>query len=135
MTDAAHLFGSNQMEDLLHRARQSYDLIIIEPPPIALVSDARLLAPLCDGFVFVIEWGKTSQRLVLETFSEFNELWERVLCIVLNKAEPTALRHIEQYKGSTYGDYFDDRTLHVTRSGAPRQITMSPTVATPSSNS
>ncbi|MCB1529059.1 MAG: AAA family ATPase [Hyphomicrobiaceae bacterium] len=135
VTDAAHLFGSNQMEDLLHRARQSYDLIIIEPPPIALVSDARLLAPLCDGFVFVIEWGKTSQRLVLETFSEFNELWERVLCIVLNKAEPTALRHIEQYKGSTYGDYFDDRTLHVTRSGAPRQITMSPTVATPSSNS
>lgn len=132
--NAAHLLGSSQMEDLLRHARTSYDLVIIEPPPIALVSDARLLAPLCDGFVFVIEWGKTSQRLVLETFSEFHDLWERVLCIVLNKAEPVALKSIENYKGSAYGDYFIDNPPRITSSNGKRKITASTTAAAPVSN-
>lgn len=110
--NAAQLVGSKQMEELIRRARTSYDLVIIEPPPLALVADARLLAPLCDGFIFVIEWGKTSQRVVLETFTEFHNLWERVLCVVLNKAQRNALRSIEDYKGSGYGAYFDDGPMY-----------------------
>jgi succinoglycan biosynthesis transport protein ExoP len=101
------------MEALLSRARASYDLIIIEPPPIAVRADCRMLAPLCDGFVFVIEWGKTSQRLVLETFAEVHDFWERVLCVVLNKADANALQSIERYKGSRYGTNFLPSETHV----------------------
>lgn len=108
--NAAQLLGSSKMQALIRSARSSYDLIIIEPPPIAMLADFRLLAPFCDGFVFVIEWGKTSQRLVLEAVAEVHDFWERVLCIVLNKADATALQSIERYKGSNYQSYFTDGT-------------------------
>lgn len=106
LPNAAQLLGSNRMQELIRAARASYELIIIEPPPIALLADFRMLAPFCDGFVFIIEWGKTSQRLVLETFAEVHDFWERVLCVVLNKADSVALRSIERYKGSQYSSYF-----------------------------
>ncbi|MGE3993795.1 AAA family ATPase, partial [Pseudorhodoplanes sp.] len=106
--NAAQALGSAKMEDLLNRARASYDLVVIEAPPIAAVADFRLLASYCDGFVFVVEWGKTSQRLILETFGEIPNLWERVVCVVLNKADPAALQSIEHYKGRDYHSYFRD---------------------------
>lgn len=107
LPNAAQLLGSAKMEQLIQEARRSYDLVIIEAPPIAPLTDFRMLDPFCDGFVFVVEWGKTSQRLVLETFSEQPGLWERVLCVVLNKADAGALKSIEAYKGKSYQSYFN----------------------------
>lgn len=106
--NAAQALGSARMEDLLNRARASYDLVVIEVPPIAAVADFRLLASYCDAFVFVVEWGKTSQRLVFETFGEVGNFWERVVCVVLNKADKAALQSIEHYKGPNYHTYFSE---------------------------
>lgn len=106
LPNAAQLLGSRKMEELIQEAKRSYDLIIIEAPPIAPLTDFRMLYPLCDGFVYVVEWGKTSQQLVLETFSELPGLWERVLCVVLNKVDAGALKSIDAYKGNDYHSYF-----------------------------
>jgi len=106
LPNAAQLLGSRKMEELIQEAKRSYDLIIIEAPPISPLTDFRMLYPLCDGFVYVVEWGKTSQQLVLETFSEQPGLWERVLCVVLNKADEGALKSIDAYKGKDYHSYF-----------------------------
>lgn len=123
ITNAAQLLGSSNMEELLRQARASYDLVVIEPPPISLLADCRMLAPYCDGFVFVIEWGKTTQRLVLETFSEVPDLWERVLCVVLNKADPMALRSIESYKGGKYRTYFrEDKVSQIKKQSTKSTI-------------
>ncbi len=106
LPNAGQLLGSSKMEDLLCQARDTYDIIIVEPPPSSVLADFRMLAPFCDGFVFVVEWGKTSQRAVFETFNEVHELWERVLCVAINKADTTALKSIEAYKGRAYQTYF-----------------------------
>jgi succinoglycan biosynthesis transport protein ExoP len=113
--NAAQALGSQKMEDLINRARASYDLIIIEAPPIAAIADCRMMASLCDGFVLVVEWGKTSQRLVLETMGDVPNFWERILCVVLNKADPTALKSIERYKGRNYHSYFVERPSYPKR--------------------
>ncbi len=103
---AAQLLGSKGMEDLIARARATYDLVIVEIAPAAAAADLKMLSPLCDGFVYVVEWSVTSQRIVLETFSEITDLWERVACVVLNKADPKALKSIEHYKGKQYHSYY-----------------------------
>jgi polysaccharide biosynthesis transport protein len=105
----AQVLNSPKLQELLAAARASYDVIIIEMPPIAVVADAMILSRYCDGFVFVAEWGKTSQRLVIETFAECHDLWDRVLCVVLNKADPASLQGIEKYKGERYQAYYADR--------------------------
>jgi polysaccharide biosynthesis transport protein len=109
VTNAAELLGSVEMEQLIKVAREAYDLVIIEAPPMAAVVDYKMIARHCNGFIFVTEWGKTSQRLVVECLSEASTLLDRVLCVVLNKADPSALRSIERYKGDGFHAYYSDQ--------------------------
>jgi succinoglycan biosynthesis transport protein ExoP len=104
--NAAELLGSPQMEKLLDAAREAYDFVIIEVPPIMSVVDFKMIERFVDRFIFVIEWGKTNRRLVQEALSEAEIIRDRLMCIVLNKADPAALRSIEAYKGARFGDYY-----------------------------
>jgi succinoglycan biosynthesis transport protein ExoP len=109
MPNAAELLGSLEMEQLIEIARETYDLVIIEAPPMAAVVDYKMIARYCNGFIFVVEWGKTSQRLVLECLSEASTLLDRVLCVVLNKVDSSALKSIEHYKGDGFHAYYSDQ--------------------------
>jgi succinoglycan biosynthesis transport protein ExoP len=107
--NAAELLGSVEMEQLVEVAREAYDLVVIEAPPMAAVVDYGMIARHCNGLLFVVEWGRTSQRLVLECLSDASTLLDRVLCVVLNKVNPSALRSIEYYKGDRFHLYYSDQ--------------------------
>jgi polysaccharide biosynthesis transport protein len=106
--NAAELLGSPQMEQLLVAARKAYDYIIIEIAPIMSVVDIKMIERFIDNFIFVVEWGVTKRGLVLEALSEAHGLRERLVGIVLNKADPSALRSIEAYKGNRFRDYYEE---------------------------
>lgn len=106
--NAAELLGATEMKQLIDTAREAYDLVIIEVPPMAAVVDYKMIARHCDRFVFVVEWGKTSQRMVLECLNDASAFLERIVCIVLNKVDPSSLRSIERYKGERFHDYYSD---------------------------
>jgi polysaccharide biosynthesis transport protein len=106
--NAAELLGTTEMKQLIDTAREAYDLVIIEVPPMAAVVDYKMIARHCDRFVFVVEWGKTSQRMVLECLNDASAFLDRIVCIVLNKVDPSSLRSIERYKGERFHDYYSD---------------------------
>lgn len=106
ISNAADLLGSRQMEELLTTARDSYDYIIVEIPPIVPVVDAKAIARFIDSFVFVVEWGRSKRSLVLEALSNSEIIHDRLIGIVLNKADPAALRSIEAYKGKQFKSYY-----------------------------
>jgi tyrosine-protein kinase Etk/Wzc len=54
----AELLCSDSMRDLLARLRASYDMIILDAPPVIPVTDAPLLTALTDLVVVVIEAGR-----------------------------------------------------------------------------
>jgi succinoglycan biosynthesis transport protein ExoP len=105
--NAAELLGSDQMEQLLAAARQTYDYIIIEIAPIMSVVDIKMIERFIDRFILVVEWGRTKRRLVLEALAESQIVRERLLAIILNKVDPGALKTIEAYKGDRIGDYYE----------------------------
>jgi len=107
LPNAAELLGSPQMEQLLAAARSAYNLVIIEVPPIMSVVDIKVIERLIDRFIFVVEWGHTKRRLVLEALSEAEMIHDRILGIVLNKADPSVLRSFESYKGVRFKDYYE----------------------------
>jgi len=106
--NAAKLLGTQEMAQLIDNAREAYDLVIVEVPPMAAVVDYKMMAQHCDRFIFVVEWGKTSQRMVLECLDEASAFVDRIACIVLNKVDPSSLRSIERYKGKRFRDYYSD---------------------------
>ncbi len=105
--NAAELLGSPRMEQLLDVAREAYDYIIIEVAPIMSVVDFKVIKRFIDRFVFVVEWGHTKRSLVLEALSEAQIIREHLIGIVLNKADPHALRSIEAYKDDRFRDYYE----------------------------
>ena len=108
-SNPADLLRMEELERLIEVAREAYDLVIIEAPPMAAIVDYKIIARHCDGFVLVVEWGKTSQRLVQECLSDGSALLDRVFCVILNKADPSALRSIEHYKGDRFHAYYSDQ--------------------------
>ncbi len=55
------LLGSARFRGLLKQARDVYDVVIIDTPPLLPVVDARYLAPFADAVVMVVKWASTSQ--------------------------------------------------------------------------
>ncbi|GAA3319056.1 hypothetical protein GCM10020331_024370 [Ectobacillus funiculus] len=58
----AELLGSIRMEELIEQAYKSYDLVIIDTPPVLAVTDAQVLANKCDGIVLVVRSNHTEKK-------------------------------------------------------------------------
>jgi capsular exopolysaccharide synthesis family protein len=76
---------SDRMRRLIDEARETFDWIIIDTPPIGLLSDASLLSQMADGAILVVKAGATPYDLVQRAVSAIGK--ERVLGVVLNRAE------------------------------------------------
>ena len=78
---------SERMRRLLDEARQAFDWVIIDTPPVVLLPDANLLASMVDGAVLVVSAGSTPHELVQRAVDAIGRA--RILGVVLNRAEPS----------------------------------------------
>ncbi|MEQ1941762.1 polysaccharide biosynthesis tyrosine autokinase [Mesorhizobium sp. VNQ89] len=86
------LIGSGKMAQLLTAARQTYNYVIVDLPPLAPVIDAKAVAGSVDGFVFVVEWGETSIATVSDALHNAPHVNQKIIGCVLNKADENTLR-------------------------------------------
>jgi len=106
--NSAELLGSPEMAQLLAVARKSYDCIIVEIAPIISVVDIKMIERFVDQFVFVVEWGGTKRNVVLNALSDAEIICDRIAGVVLNKADPVALKHADSFNGIRPGNYYQD---------------------------
>jgi protein-tyrosine kinase len=88
---------SDRMKEVLEEASARFDWVLLDTPPIALISDAQLLAALVDGVILVVGAGSTDYRVVSSTVSQIGR--ERIVGVVLNRASVTssASRYYHHY--------------------------------------
>jgi capsular exopolysaccharide synthesis family protein len=79
----AELLGSTRMEELLAMQRKDYDYIIIDGPPVLLVSDAKVLAGLVDATLLVFNAAATSRGAAQRTIRELKQVNARIAGCVL----------------------------------------------------
>jgi capsular exopolysaccharide synthesis family protein len=82
-SNPAELLGSRQMEQLIKERRNSHDYVIIDTPPVLLVSDAKVLARLVDGTVLVFNAGATRRGAAQRTIQELITVNATVIGCVL----------------------------------------------------
>ncbi len=70
----AELLGRGQVAELLTWAREHYDRVLIDTPPIGPVGDAQVLANLVDGVIMVARIGKTKRRAIKFAVTRFEEI-------------------------------------------------------------
>ena len=87
MDNPLYLLESAAMGDLLARARQLYDIVIVDTPPVTLVSDAVLLARAADACLFFVRWGSTPRGTMLQGLRLLALCHTRVTGIVLSRVD------------------------------------------------
>ena len=82
-SNPAELLGSTRMEELLKEQRINYDYIIIDTPPVLLVSDAKVLAKFVDATLLVFNAAATRRGAAQRTIREMKEVGAKVVGCVL----------------------------------------------------
>ncbi len=106
--DPPVLLGSRRMELLIEELRGVYDAIIIDSPPVMLVSDALILQRYVDRVLFVVRWGKTRREIVLNALKQISLKEPHKIGLLMTQVDT---KRQEQYDyahpaQSQYGSYY-----------------------------
>jgi len=93
----AELLSGANLSATLHQARQMYDLVVIDGPPLLGLADAVLLAINADAVVFVCEARMTKTNQIRTAISRLQVAGARILGVTLTKFD---------FKESGYGDEY-----------------------------
>ena len=115
-SDPISRLTSDRMRRLLDEAREMFEWIIIDTPPVALLPDANLLGQMVDGAILVIRASGPSYQLVQRAVDAIGR--DKIIGTVLNRATQTTGHGGDDY----YYQYY-----HYSQSGAakPSRVTSS----------
>ncbi|AEF17736.1 capsular exopolysaccharide family [Thermoanaerobacterium xylanolyticum LX-11] len=83
----SELIGSNRMKVFLDRLKEDYDYVLLDAPPVLLVTDPTVLAPVVDGVILVIQANKTEIEATKRAKEILTNLKANILGAVLNKVK------------------------------------------------
>lgn len=81
----SELLGSIRMKKLIDSLRRKFDYIILDMPPINIVTDAVVASSLTDGALMVIRSGKTERNAVLRAMDQLERANAKILGVVLTR--------------------------------------------------
>ena len=101
----SELLGSRRMEFILDRLRESFDYIIIDLPPVNIVSDALSIASLIDGMVVVVREDYTEKKELERCFRQLQLSNVNVLGCILNESKNDGGSY-KKYRKHKYYKYY-----------------------------
>lgn len=95
-SDPMSVLSSDRMRQIVSEASAMFDWVIIDTPPVGLLSDANLLAAIVDTIVLVVQAGRTPFHEINKVVQTLGR--ESIFGIVLNK--------VPQTSGHAYDEYY-----------------------------
>jgi capsular exopolysaccharide synthesis family protein len=92
---------SSRMHRLVNEARDMFDWVIIDTPPVGLLPDANLLGTFVDGAILVVRAGVTPHDIVRRAVDALGR--QKLLGVVLNRAERRSAASQYEYYDAYYG--------------------------------
>ena len=81
------LFRSSTMKILIEETAAYYDLVIIDSPPVAAVSDSFTLSGLVDKSIYVIRWEQTPRNVALAGIRQMLDAGADIAGVVLSRVD------------------------------------------------
>lgn len=102
------LLSSGGMETMLEKLKTRYDYIIIDTPPVNVVSDALVISKLITGYLLVVRQGVTERQALAYAMSKFEMAGVKPLGVILNAVESYTkkYRYRSGYKYKNYYNYY-----------------------------
>lgn len=103
VADAPEALGTSLMNRVLTAARRSFDVVLVDSPPLGAGSDAVVLGALTGNLLLVIRNGRSNKELATAKLESLQSVPVRVLGAVLNDFNPGGLAY--RYYYSYLPDY------------------------------
>ncbi|WP_192179383.1 polysaccharide biosynthesis tyrosine autokinase [Mesorhizobium amorphae] len=119
----SELLSSAGMRRFIENAKETFEYVVVDLPPLGPVVDAKAFAPLADGFVLVTEWGRTPRAVVRSLLESEPYVANKIVGAVLNKVDLKKLAKYGSLGGSEkffdkYSTYYLDKSETRTRAAA-----------------
>lgn len=101
----SELLGSSRMEKILNQLREIFDYIIIDLPPVNIVSDAISISSLISGMIVVIREDYTEKKELERCFRQLKLSNVNILGCVMNEAK-SGNGSYSKYKRYKYYKYY-----------------------------
>ena len=101
----SELLGSNRMESLLEKLKEMFDYIIIDLPPVNIVSDAAAISDYLSGMIVVIRQGYTEKKELERCFRQLKLANVKILGCVMNEADSGG-GYYNRYRKYRYYRYY-----------------------------
>lgn len=95
------LLDLEKMKNLFDSLKNDYSYIFIDTPPVTSVTDAALIASICDGTLIVVASGETEIEHVQKTKEILSGANANIIGVVLNKVKPGRLKKYHNYDTSS----------------------------------
>lgn len=95
----SELLGSEQMKNVLQRAKEQYDYVLIDTPPVMPVTDALIVGRFVDGMILVIASAEVKVEMARDVKNQLVNAGANILGVVLNKVR-------SEHHGYGYGYYY-----------------------------
>ena len=91
----SELLRHDTFKNLLAEMKQEYDMVLVDTPPVSMVTDAELIFPLVDFALMVVHYGTDSVGQVKENLANLRRYADKPCAFVMN--------HCEYEPGHYYG--------------------------------
>ena len=106
----SELLGSPAMAENLKLAKEEFEWILIDSPPLLSVTDARILSRFVDGIIFVMRGNKANREVARKALSFLSDVKDKILGVVINDVDISKDKYYYQYYYQYYNDYGDKET-------------------------
>jgi capsular exopolysaccharide synthesis family protein len=100
----SELLAGHRMKTFFEKAAEKFDYILVDTPPIMLLTDAAILSGIADGIILVLESGSTSKKVLPRIHNILRDAKARIMGVILNKMS----LHSENYRYYSY--YYSRKT-------------------------
>ena len=101
---ASEYFLSRSFANTIAMARQRYDMVLLDAPPVLAVTDARIIGKHCDSILFAVQWDSTHRDAVVSGVDLLQRFNLNITGLVMTQIDTKKQRAYGASAG--YGSYY-----------------------------
>ena len=121
-SNPAETLASTTFDQLLAEARREFDIVLVDTPPLMVVSDPCIVATRTDGLLLVVRTNKNSRAVVRQTGNLLAQQGVNVLGVITNAVEHEDLSRYGYGYSNGYSDYLQQEQPSLERAFIPHAV-------------
>ena len=97
----AEILGSKKMESLIKSLQDHYDMILVDTPPVGIITDGAILSTFVGAVIMVVNQGETKAENFKLALKNLENVGAKILGVVMNKVKMKSGKY-----GYGYGHYY-----------------------------